>query len=80
MTNCRVLLQRISNILTAPPKITDKEYQDMKKLIGSINQSDKFTSSINEKRNKEFFDRVHKTGPYYKHQVWEEDYKKQVGN
>jgi hypothetical protein len=73
-----VLLQRISNILTAPPKITDKEYQAMKKLIGSINAGDKFTNSIVEKRNKEFFERVHKTGPYYKHKEWEQDYRKQV--
>jgi hypothetical protein len=29
----RVLLKRISAILTAPPKITDKEYQEKKRLI-----------------------------------------------
>lgn len=29
----RVLLKRISAILTAPPKITDKDYQDKKKLV-----------------------------------------------
>ncbi len=27
----KALLQRISKILTAPPKITDKEYQEMRK-------------------------------------------------
>lgn len=30
--NLRSLLKRIGSILTAPPKITDKEYQEMKKL------------------------------------------------
>ena len=27
----KALLQRISKILTAPPKITDKDYQEMRK-------------------------------------------------
>ncbi len=31
--SCRVLLKRISHVLTAPPEITDKQYQDMKKLV-----------------------------------------------
>lgn len=78
MTFFRVLLQRISNILTAPPKITDEEYQNMKKLMSSLDHADPFIEKLERKKMKEFFDRVKNTSPYYKHETWEEDYEKQV--
>lgn len=73
-----MLLQRISNILTAPPKITDEEYQNMKKLITSLDHVDPFIEKLEKKKMKEFFDRVKNISPYYKHEEWEEDYEKQV--
>lgn len=74
----RVLLQRISNILTAPPKVTDEDYKRMKKLISSLDSVDSFTKELEKKRNQQFFERVKKTTAYYHHEQWEEDYKRQV--
>lgn len=74
----RVLLQRISNILTAPPSITDQDYQNMKKLIHSVDHVEEWNKKLQNKRNKVFFDRVKKIGPYYNPKEWESDYQKQV--
>jgi hypothetical protein len=74
----RVLLQRISNILTAPPKVTDEDYQKMKRLMSSLDSVDSFTKDLEKKRNKQFFDRVKKTAAYYHHEQWEQEYQRQV--
>ena len=54
----------------------------MKKLVASttkgIGGKSIFEEKIVEKKNKEFFDNLKKTKPYYKAAQWEDDYKKQV--
>jgi hypothetical protein len=76
--DCRVLLQRISHILTAPPKITDASYIAMKKLLSTLGDTNSFNIELKKKYNKQFFDRVHKTTPYYDHKVWEQQYAEQL--
>ena len=46
--------------------------------MSSINQNEKFTLDIQKKRNKQFFERVRRTGAYYNAKSWEEDYKRQL--
>ena len=75
----RVLLQRIGNILTAPPKITDEDYLRMKSLIPSLKGPHQmYEENIKMRRNREFFARLKTMGSYYKPKQWENDYKKQV--
>jgi hypothetical protein len=73
-----VLLQKISNILTAPPRDCEKEYVEMKKLIHSVDHVEEWNKKLQIKRNKVFFERIKHTGPYYNPQEWETDYQKQV--
>lgn len=73
----RALLQRISLILTAPPKITDADYQRLRKLATRDKVKEKFEKALDEKRNEEIFDRINKTNAYYHHKEWEEDYARQ---
>lgn len=74
----RVLLQRISHILTAPPKITDASYLAMKKLLSTLGDTNSFNLALKKKYNDQFFERVHKTTPYYSHKKWEADYAEQL--
>lgn len=74
----RALLQRISLILTAPPKITEEDYLRMKKLATRDKVREKFEKSLSEKRNEEIFRRIKSTPAYYHHKDWEDDYVKQV--
>eukprot|EP00602_Paraphysomonas_sp_CaronLab_P005668 CAMPEP_0185027448 /NCGR_PEP_ID=MMETSP1103-20130426/12512_1 /TAXON_ID=36769 /ORGANISM="Paraphysomonas bandaiensis, Strain Caron Lab Isolate" /LENGTH=481 /DNA_ID=CAMNT_0027561449 /DNA_START=406 /DNA_END=1851 /DNA_ORIENTATION=+ len=50
----------------------------MKKLITTLNNDDSFNKKLREQRNKQFFERVRKTGAYYHVKEWEEDYKRQL--
>ena len=50
----------------------------MQKLISSINQGEKYAKDLERKRNKQFFERVRRTGAYYNAKSWEEDYKRQL--
>jgi hypothetical protein len=76
---CRVLLQRISNILTAPPKITDEDYQRMRKLVKTMKgPREIYEQNIVEQKNKEFFKYLKTIGPYYNPKLWEDDYQRQV--
>ena len=45
----RVLLQRISHILTAPPKITDSSYIAMKKLLSTLGDANNFNVELKKK-------------------------------
>lgn len=38
---------------------------------------EKFEKALDEKRNEEIFNRIHKTSAYYHHKQWEEDYARQ---
>jgi hypothetical protein len=73
-----VLLQKISNILTAPPRDSEKEYAEMKKLMQSVDYVEEWNKKLRTKRNKVFFQRIKHTGPYYNPHEWETDYQKQV--
>jgi hypothetical protein len=75
---CRVLLQRISHILTAPPKITDSSYLAMKKLLSTLGDTNSFNLALKKKYNQQFFARVHQTTPYYDHKAWEQEYAEQL--
>lgn len=74
----RALLQRISMILTAPPKVTDDEYQKMKKLSTRLKVREKFEEDITKKRMQVIKDRISSTGAYYNAKEWEIDYKRQL--
>ena len=77
----KALLKRISDILTAPPKITDADYLKMKALVSSVRgfgPKQRFEKKLDEKRMKAFFDNLSRTGPYYNTKQWEQDYQVQV--
>jgi hypothetical protein len=77
----KALLKRISNILTAPPKITDEDYLRMKSLVSSVRGNgpkQSFERRLDDKRMKAFFDNLAKTGAYYNPREWETDYQKQL--
>jgi hypothetical protein len=64
-------------ILTAPPKVTDADYQKLKKLATRTNVGEKFEKALDEKRTEEIFSRINATPAYYHHKEWEEDYRVQ---
>lgn len=77
----KALLKRISDILTAPPKITDADYLKMKALVSSVRgfgPKQRFEKKLDEKRMKTFFNNLSRTGPYYNTKQWEHDYQIQV--
>lgn len=78
MSLFRALLQRISMILTAPPKVTDDDYQRMKKLSTRLKTNEKFEEDLQKKRQEVIIERVKSTSAFYDHVEWEHDYKKQV--
>ena len=74
----RVLLKRISNTLTAPPKITDAEYKAMRKLIGNMKGGKQaYEAEILARHHKLYLDHLKQMGPYYDPNEWELDYKRQ---
>ena len=74
----RVLLQRISNTLTAPPKITDADYQAMKKLCGNMKGGKQvYEENIAKKHHQRYLKHLKGLGPYYNPKEWEMDYLKQ---
>jgi hypothetical protein len=75
----RVLLQRISNILTAPPTITDEDYLRMRKLVCTMKgPREVYENNLILQKNKEFFKELKKVGPVYNPLEWEHDYQRQV--
>ena len=74
----RTLLQRISMVLTAPPKVSDDDYQRMKKLVTRTKVGENFERELLKKRQEEIERRIKSTGAYYKVKHWEEDYQKQL--
>ena len=74
----RVLLKRISRTLTAPPKITDAEYQAMRKLIGNMKGGKQaYEEKVFASHHKRYLDHLKTMGPYYDPNEWELDYKRQ---
>ena len=74
----RVLLKRISNTLTAPPKITDAEYKAMKALIGNMKGGKaQYEAAVLARHHKIYLDHLKKMGPYYDPTEWELDYRRQ---
>lgn len=73
------MLKRISNILTAPPKITDEDYQNMRKLCPTLRGiKEIYEHNIVLKHNRQFFHRLKKINAYYNPEEWEKDYQRQV--
>jgi len=74
------MLKRISNILTAPPKITDKDYQNLKKLCPPkyANPKEIYERGLLVKHTKQFYSRLKKLKPLYNPHEWEKDYQRQV--
>ena len=70
----RVLLKRISHVLTAPPEITDKDYQDMKKLVIPKGKGYKevYEKQLIAEKNKAFYDHLHKLKPVYNRKKWKQ--------
>jgi hypothetical protein len=74
----RVLLKRISNTLTAPPKITDAEYKAMRKLIGNMKGGKQaYEAAIHARHHARYLAHIKNMGPYYDPNEWELDYKRQ---
>ena len=77
----KCLLQRISKILTAPPKITDADYKKMRALCPSTKGlREKYEQAIVDKHHAAFMEHLKTMGPYYKAKEWENDYRKQLRN
>jgi len=77
--NLRVLLQRISNILTAPPTISDEDYIKMRKLVSTMKgPREIYEANLITEKNKEFYRNLKKIGPYYNPKEWEDSYQRQV--
>ena len=74
------MLKRISSILTAPPQITDKQYQEMKKMCVTEGRGLKaqYEKKLADKKSDEFFNQLKKMKAYYNHKQWEEEYERQV--
>lgn len=72
------LLQRISKILTAPPKITDEEYQKMRKLCPSRRgPKELYEEAIVMEHHKKFMEQIKQMKAYYNAKEWEKDYRRQ---
>jgi hypothetical protein len=77
----RSLLKRISTILTAPPKITDQEYLEMRKLCPSLRgPKEVYEQNLLMKHTKLFYKQLKKLGGVYDVTEWERDYRKQLFN
>ena len=50
----------------------------MKKLLSTLADTNSFNKKLKDKYNKQFFERVNKTTPYYNHKVWEQEYEEQL--
>lgn len=75
----KVLLQRISNILTAPPTITDEDYLRMRKLVCTMKgPRELYEQNLIDQKNKVFFEDLKKIGPVYNPKEWEHDYQRQL--
>ncbi len=75
----KALLQRISNVLTAPPKIDDSDYLRMKKILSTLkNTAGSYEAKLQQARTNQLFEDIKKIGPYYNPKAWELEYKRQV--
>lgn len=76
---CRALLQRISAVLTAPPKINDEDYVKMRKIVCTLKtHAGSYEQQILDAHTKQLFVQIKKIGPYYKPKQWELDYRRQL--
>lgn len=74
----RVLLQRISNTLTAPAKITTEDYDRMRKIVVNLKGGKaRYEEEVRARHHKIYLDHLKKMGPYYDPTEWELDYKRQ---
>lgn len=74
----RVLLQRISNTLTAPAKITTEDYDRMHKIVVNLKGGKaRYEEAVRARHHKIYLDHLKKMGPYYDPTEWELDYKRQ---
>jgi len=75
----KVLLQKISAILTAPPKITDEDYVRMRKIVQNLKGGKQiYEEAIQMKHHKAYLKHLKTMGPYYKPKEWELDYRRQL--
>jgi len=75
----KVLLQKISAILTAPPKITDADYVRMRKIVQNLKGGKQmYEEAIQMKHHKIYLKHLKTMGPYYKPKDWELDYRRQL--
>jgi endonuclease I len=77
---CRVLLQRIAKILTAPPKEIKhiEHYEELRNLMRSLHHNNPIKEREILRKNKLLKERLRNTAPYYRVQEWEDDYHRQV--
>ena len=75
----RVLLQKISAILTAPPKITDEDYVRMRKIVQNLKGGkQRYEEEVQLKHHRIYLKHLKTMGPYYKPKDWELDYRRQL--
>ena len=75
----RVLLQKISAILTAPPKITDEDYVRMRKIVQNLKGGKaRYEEEVQMKHHRIYLKHLKTMGPYYKPKDWELDYRRQL--
>ena len=73
------MLQRLSAVLTAPPKINDDEYLKMRKICASLKtHAGSYEQRMIEARTKATLENIKRIGPYYKPKQWELEYRRQL--
>ncbi len=76
----KTLLKRIGQILTAPPTITDADYQEMKRRIQRIDKNPKqrYETELKKKQYEKYRRRLKTLNGCYNVKEWEEDYERQL--
>lgn len=76
----KVLLKRITQVLTAPPTVSDEDYLRMKSLVKSklCNGKEMYEKSLIDKRMRDFWKLIKKTKPFYSTKDWEHEYQLQL--
>eukprot|EP01041_Mallomonas_annulata_P004989 gene4989-9968_t len=77
----KILIQRIGNILTAAPKITDADYSKFKNILPSLKGANAlYEESLRVERVKKLNQRIKKMPSVYNTKQFEEDYKNQLSS
>mmetsp|Transcript_33825 Transcript_33825/g.34453 ORF Transcript_33825/g.34453 Transcript_33825/m.34453 type:complete len:614 (+) Transcript_33825:49-1890(+) len=76
----KILLQRIGNILTAPPKVTDTDYVKTKNVIPTLKLKGQwlYEANLRDKNFKKMKERIRNMPSMYSTKQWETEYQSQL--